>query len=77
MEGQNNTRLGDGKKWGAFQYLDWNVTNKLSIGFFQSVVWAAQDDAGKRGFDFSYISPIIFIRPVESNNSTSPDKMFL
>jgi len=77
MEGQVNKRLGDGKKWGAFQYLDWNVTNKLSVGFFQSVVWAAQDDAGKRGFDFSYLSPIIFIRPVENNNRTSPDKMFL
>jgi len=70
-------RFGDGSKWGAFQYLDYNATNRLSIGFFQAVVWANRNEAGHRGFDFNYINPIIFLRPVESNNSTSPDKMFL
>ncbi|MBD1425977.1 gliding motility protein RemB [Sphingobacterium arenae] len=70
-------RFGDGSKWGAFQYLDYNATNRLSIGFFQAVVWANRNEAGHRGFDFNYVNPIIFLRPVESNNSTSPDKMFL
>src|SRR5690606_1038119 len=45
-------RYGDGIKWGAFQYLDYNVTNRLSIGFFQSVIWANRNQAGHRGFDF-------------------------
>ena len=71
------SQFGDGSKWGAFQYLDYNVTNRLSVGFFQAVVWANRNEAGHRGFDFNYISPIIFLRPVESNNATSPDKMFL
>lgn len=70
-------RFGDGIKWGAFQYLDYNVNNRLSVGFFQAVVWANRNEAGHRGFDFNYINPVMFIRPVESNNSTSPDKMFL
>jgi len=70
-------RFGDGIKWGAFQYLDYNASNRLSLGFFQSVVWANRNPAGHRGFDFNYIHPAIFLRPVESNNSTSPDKMFL
>ncbi|KGE15778.1 hypothetical protein [Sphingobacterium deserti] len=70
-------QFGDGKKWAAFQYLDYNATNRLSIGFFQAVVWANRNQAGYRGFDFNYINPIMFIRPIESNNSTSPDKMFL
>ncbi|SUJ01624.1 Uncharacterised protein [Sphingobacterium spiritivorum] len=70
-------RFGDGIKWGAFQYLDYNATNKLSVGFFQAVIWANQNEAGKRGFDFNYINPIIFLRAVESNNASSPDKMFL
>ncbi|QBQ42133.1 gliding motility protein RemB [Sphingobacterium psychroaquaticum] len=70
-------RFGDGIKWGAFQYLDYNATNRLSIGFFQAVVWANKNEAGHRGFDFNYLNPVIFLRPVESNNSTSPDKMFL
>lgn len=70
-------RYGDGIKWGAFQYLDYNATKRLSIGFFQAVVWANRNEAGRRGFDFNYLNPVIFLRPVESNNSTSPDKMFL
>jgi len=70
-------RFGDGIKWGAFQFLDYNVTNRLSVGVFQSVIWANKNQAGHRGFDFNYVSPILFIRPVESTNSTSPDKMFL
>jgi len=70
-------RYGDGAKWGAFQYLDYNATNRLSVGFFQAVVWANADEAGHRGFDFNYLNPAIFLRPVESNNSSSPDKMFL
>ena len=74
---QAGSNFGDGAKWGAFQYLDYNATNRLSVGFFQAVVWANRNEAGHRGFDFNYISPVIFLRPVESNNASSPDKMFL
>lgn len=70
-------RGGDNWKWGAFQYLDWNVDNRLSIGLFQSVVWGARNAAGRRGFDFNYFNPIIFLRPVELTNTSSPDKMHL
>src|SRR5690606_29615296 len=35
------SRVGDSWKWGAFQYLDWNVSNRFSAGLFQSVVWGA------------------------------------
>ncbi len=71
------TRGGDNWKWGAFQYLDWNVDNRLSVGLFQSVVWGARNAAGRRGFDFNYFNPIIFLRPVEVTNTSSPDKMHL
>lgn len=60
------------KKWGVFHYLDWNVTNRLSLGFFDSVIWQDADETGKRGFDFSYANPIIFLRTVEFDNG-SPD----
>ncbi len=57
----------DRRKWGVFHYLDWNVTNRLSLGFFDAVVWAASDDQGHpRGFDFEYVNPIIFLRPAEA-----------
>lgn len=65
------------KKWGVFHYLDWNVSNRLSFGFFDSVIWADEDDAGnKHGFDFNYINPVIFLRPVEAANG-SPDNALI
>jgi len=68
---------GDRKKWAAFHYLDWNVNNRFSIGFFDAVIWADKDDNGvSRGFDFSYANPIIFLRPVEASNG-SPDNALI
>jgi hypothetical protein len=65
------------RKWGLFQYLDWNVSNRVSLGFFQSVIWADADDLGhKRGFDFKYINPIIFLRNVQAA-SGSPDNSLI
>ena len=67
----------DRHKWGIFHYLDWNVNNRLSFGFFDSVIWANTDDAGHtHGFDFNYINPIIFLRPVEAANG-SPDNALI
>lgn len=70
-------RLGDRGKWMAAHYLDWNITKRFSAGFFQAVTWADAEKEGKRGFDFNYVHPFIFLRSVESANSTSPDKMRL
>lgn len=70
-------RLGDRGKWMAAHYVDWNVTKKFSVGFFQAVTWADAEVEGKRGFDFNYVHPFIFLRPVENTNTTSPDKMRL
>lgn len=64
------------KKWGAFHYLDWNVNNRLSLGFFESIIWQDADDKGKRGFDISYLNPIIFYRTVEGMNG-SPDNALI
>jgi len=64
-------------KWGVFHYLDWNVNNRLSFGFFDSIIWAGTDDTGQpRGFDVSYIDPIIFLRTQEASNG-SPDNALL
>jgi hypothetical protein len=65
------------KKWGVFHYLDWNVNNRLSVGFFDGIIWSDIDSLGhKRGFDFSYGNPIIFLRPVEASNG-SPDNAMI
>lgn len=68
---------GNRKKGGVFHYLDWNVNNRLSVGFFDAIIWAQTDDAGnKRGFDWGYANPIIFLRPIEAS-SGSPDNAML
>ncbi|MCX2473195.1 gliding motility protein RemB [Pedobacter sp. MC2016-05] len=70
-------KLGDRGKWMAAHYVDWNATKRFSVGFFQAVTWADAEIEGKRGFDFNYIHPFVFLRPIESTNTNSPDKMRL
>lgn len=74
----NTSPLGiDRKKFGVFHYLDWNISNRVSVGFYDSVIWANVDDLGHtRGFDFTYINPLIFLRPVEAANG-SPDNALI
>lgn len=70
-------RLGSRGKWNAMHYIDWNVNNRLSLGFFQAITWADIEPEGKRGFDFNYVQPFVFLRPIEGANSSSPDKLRL
>ena len=73
-----NAHGNDPNKWGVFHYLDWNVTNRLSFGLFDSIIWYTVDsETGiSRGFDVTYLNPIIFLRPVEAANG-SPDNALL
>ena len=74
----SDRRLGYRGKWSAMHYLDWNISNRLSLGLFQAVTWADAEPEAKRGFDFNYIHPFIFLRSVErANYAASPDKMRL
>ncbi len=73
----DDRRLGARAKWNAMHYVDWNVSNRFSLGLFQAVTWADSEPEGKRGFDFNYIHPFVFLRPIEGSNRLSPDKMRL
>ncbi len=53
-------------KFMANHYLSLNVTNRLNLGFFESVVWA---NTNNRGFDMNFVNPIIFYRTVEFTSS--------
>jgi hypothetical protein len=65
------------KKGAVFHYLDWNVSNRFSVGFFDAIIFYNKDDAGhSRPFDLSYINPVIFLRPVEALNG-SPDNALI
>ncbi|WPO80733.1 energy transducer TonB [Flavobacterium sp. KACC 22761] len=54
-------------KFMANHYLSWNVSNRLNLGFFESVVWT---DTNNRGFDVNFVNPIIFYRTVEFTSSS-------
>ncbi len=65
---ERDVTLGDTRyptKYGAFHYIDWNIGNRVSVGFFESVIWAATDTVGYRGLDYSYLVPFTVLRPVE------------
>jgi hypothetical protein len=49
-------------KYMANHYLSWNVSKRLNIGFFESVIW---ENTNERGFDINYLNPIIFLRAIE------------
>jgi hypothetical protein len=53
-------------KLAVFHYLDWNVTKRFSIGLFESVV-----ASGKNFFDFEFLNPFIFFRPVDYSMGSS------
>ncbi|WP_123864671.1 hypothetical protein [Chitinophaga barathri] len=74
--GQAYEGIGYDKKWGVFHFLDWNATKKLTIGLFDAVIWPDADTSGrKRGFDWSYMNPVIFLRPAEYSTGSSDNAL--
>jgi len=58
---QFNSFSNNRRKWAGFHYLDWNITNRASIGFFNAVIAEEATDQGQgHGFDANFIDPIYF-----------------
>jgi len=56
-----------GSKYMATHFLSWNVSKKLNVGFFESVLWTNNNN---RGFDVNYLNPIIFYRAIEFSSGS-------
>lgn len=54
-------------KYMANHYLSWNVSKRMNIGLFESVIWG---NGNQRGFDVNFLNPIIFYRTVEFSSSS-------
>ena len=78
------------RKWTVIHYFDFAVSKRFNVGFFDAVVASAQthqqvmvNDSTtatidmKRGFDFAYINPIIFLRSAEYYAGSSPDNALM
>jgi len=63
------------KKFSTMHYLSFVPWKKLNISLFESIMWAAYDSSYYRGFDFSYLNPVIFYRPVEFNLGSGDNAM--
>jgi len=64
------------RKWAAFHYLDWNITNRLSLGFFNGLITSEANDKGDfHGFDPNYINPVLYLNALNPTPS-QPDNIF-
>jgi len=72
----SNGSYGDYRqKFSSIHYLSYNVTKWWNIGFFESIIWQAQEDNYYRGYDISYLNPIIFLRPVEFHQGSADNAL--
>lgn len=53
------------KKYQAIHHLSFNISKSINVGLFEAVTFGRKDH-----FDFQYLNPIIFLRPVESGNGS-------
>ena len=58
-------------KFMATHFLSYNVSKKLNIGLFEAVLWENEAD---RGFDVSYLNPLIFYQMTEFATGTEGGK---
>lgn len=63
------------KKYNTMHYLSFIPWKKFNISIFESITWMASDTSFHRGYDFNYLNPIIFYRPVEFNISGGDNAM--
>jgi hypothetical protein len=58
-------------KFDVFHYLDWKIGKRLNLGLFEAII------TRKEGFfDFEYLNPIIFFRPVEFSLGSEDNALF-
>lgn len=48
------------KKAANFQFLSWNIHRQVQFGFFQGLIWQANDSMNRQHLNLSYASPIIY-----------------
>jgi hypothetical protein len=63
------------KKWMSAHYLSYNITKKLGIQLFESVIIGA--DTNNQGWDISFMNPVILYRPVEYASRSNGKKVML
>lgn len=71
----NNDQMGYPKKYLSLHYLSINLSKKLQISLFESVLWRMNHAQGTNGFDINYLNPIVMLRPIEYSLNSSDNVM--
>ncbi len=58
-------------KYTAMHALSWDITPRFNATLYEAVVWQANDVSVDRGFDFAYLNPLIFYRPIEFSKGSA------
>jgi len=65
------------RKWAAFHYLDWNISKRASLGFFNAIITSEADNAGNyHGFDANFLNPLVYTNALNPTPS-QPDNVFM
>ncbi len=59
------------QKFVAYHHLHINIGKRLTVGFFESVVFNANDSTGRSPLRLDYFNPVIFYRAIEQQNGSS------
>ena len=78
MQARNTNILTEGgayqNKFIAMHHLSYNVNKRLNIGIFEAALW---DNEAERGFDISYLNPLLFYQMVEFSTGTEGGKVMV
>ncbi len=78
MQARNTNFLTEGgaysTKFIALHHLSWNVNRRLNIGLFEAAIW---NNEAERGFDISYLNPLLFYQMVEFSTGTDAGKVMV
>lgn len=58
-------------KFTSSHYLSYNIFKGFNLSVFETVIWQAKDTMFNRGYDITYLNPIIFFRPLEYAQGSS------
>jgi len=59
------------KKHATIHFLDFALSDNIHFGVFESILWQSKSEEVNKGFEFAYLNPIIFYRPVEFSKQSS------
>lgn len=75
IRGSNGNPSQFKRKYVSMHFLNWNISRRVSLGIFESIVWQAKDTLLNRQFDVNYLNPFIFFRPVEYSLGSSDNAL--